>query len=159
MVPMALPLRGACDRPLKLPSIASQKRVAPASPTMRSAPLTWCRWSGQTRSTASSSGFPVTLAMFSRTTFSAWSTSALIQDRSVALAMCRSAVPLPSPLRQLEARHRALQAVGQRGQPGGRAGGLLGALGGELRDAENDLHVRRHARGRSRLLLGGGGDG
>src|SRR5688572_2513963 len=151
MVPIAAPFFGACARPEKLPSIASQKRVAPASPTMRSAPLTWCRWSGQTRSTASSSGLPVILAMLSRTSFSAWSTSALIQDRRVALAM--SSLCSGSPLCQLEARYRVLQPVGERGEPLRRAGGLLGALGGELGDAQNHLHVGRHARRRRRLLL------
>ncbi len=53
--------------PEKLPSIASQKRVAPLSPTMRSAPLTWCRCSGHMLSAAGSCGDAENLAMLSRT--------------------------------------------------------------------------------------------
>ena len=73
--------------PERLPSIASQKRVAPLSPTMRSAPLTWCRCSGHMPSTSVSSGDAENLAMLSRTCSNAWSTSAVIQERMVASAM------------------------------------------------------------------------
>ena len=67
----------------KLPSIASQKRVAPLSPIMRKAPLTWCRCSGQARSTVASPGSALNRAIWSRTTDSAWLTSAVIQESSV----------------------------------------------------------------------------
>jgi hypothetical protein len=73
--------------PAKLPSIASQTRVAPESPTMRSAPLTWCRCSGQGCSTASFSGAAENRAMESCTKVSARSTSALIQERRVVSAI------------------------------------------------------------------------
>ena len=73
--------------PAKLPSIASHTSVAPFRPTMRSAPLTWCRCSGQGCSTASFSGAAENLAIESWTSVSARSTSALIQDRRVVSAI------------------------------------------------------------------------
>jgi hypothetical protein len=71
----------------RLRSSVSQKRVAPARPTMRSAPLTWCRCSGQTLSSAGSSRTVRNFTMLRRTVSSAWSTSAVIQERIVVSAM------------------------------------------------------------------------
>ena len=70
----------------KLPSRVSQNWVASASPTMFKAPLTWCRCSGQALRTAASSGAASNLAIICRTRSSAWSTSAVIQDRVVVSA-------------------------------------------------------------------------
>ncbi len=68
---------------LKLASMDSQKRVAPASPTMRNAPDTWCRCPGHGASSARLSGSTENLAICSRTTARAWLTSAVIQERRV----------------------------------------------------------------------------
>ena len=68
--------------PPKLFSSASQKRVAPLIPTMFSAPLTWCRWSGQLVSAPAASSV--------RTRSSAWSTSAVIHDRMVVSGISRA---------------------------------------------------------------------
>ena len=119
---------------------------------MRSAPLTWCRCSGQGCSTASFSGAAENLAIESWTSVSARSTSALIQERRVWSAM-RISRGFPDQRSQLEAGDRALQTVGQLREARRRAGGLLGAVGGELGDAQNHLHVGRDARGARRLLL------
>ena len=67
MMPIEAELGRAPFAPEKLPSIASQKRVAPLSPTMRSAPLTWCRCSGHMLSESVSSGDAENFAILSRT--------------------------------------------------------------------------------------------
>ncbi len=54
MMPSAARLGGSPSGEAKPLSIASQKRVAPDSPTMRSAPLTWCRCAGQGSSSSAS---------------------------------------------------------------------------------------------------------
>jgi len=87
MMPIAAALGRAPLKPAKLPSMLSHTSVAPFRPTMRSAPLTWCRCSGQGCSSASFSGAAENLAMDSWTSVSARSTSALIQERSVWSAM------------------------------------------------------------------------
>src|SRR5258706_382509 len=48
-MPIAAALGRALLKPAKLPSMLSQTSVAPVRPTMRSAPLTWCRGSGPPR--------------------------------------------------------------------------------------------------------------
>src|SRR3954463_7661225 len=132
-------------RPPKLFSNTSQKRVAPARPTMLSAPLTWCRCSGQLPSTVLSCGAAEYVAICERTRSSAWSTSGLIHVRVVGSAMGLA-------LCDLEACDGALQPVcklrqarrGERGRPG--------ALGSELRHAEDDLHLAGDLVGRNGLL-------
>src|SRR4051812_2186111 len=113
----------------KLVSIASENRVAPARPTMRNAPLTWCTLSAHGFSAAASPGAATNLAIASRTAFNAWSTSALIQERTIGFDMGGA---LTLRLRELEARYRVLQAGGELGQLRGGACRLLRALGGEL---------------------------
>ena len=87
MAPTATTFGRPPSTPDKPPSMASQKRVAPASPTMRSAPLTWCRCSWQEPSAAVLSGSATKRAMCSCTSDNAWSTSVVIQDRMVVEAV------------------------------------------------------------------------
>src|SRR5258705_651375 len=138
----------APPRPLNPASIASQKRVAPARPTMRSAPLTWCMWPGQGCSRAPFCGSAPNFAICSRTTVRAWLTSAVIHDSSV-----ESGFNIGS-LRHLEVRYRALQAVRERREALRGRRGLLRAFRGQLGDRENRLHVRGDLGLRSRSLMG-----
>src|SRR5690242_11437926 len=105
---------------------------------MRRAPLTWCTLSAQGFSVAASPGAAMNFAIASRTAFNAWSTSALIQERTIGFDI---GWPRGAPLGELEARHRVLESGGELGELRRGSGGLLRAFGGELRDAENQLHV------------------
>src|SRR5712691_6241655 len=91
----------------------------------------------------------------------AWSISPLTQESGPTSNAARAVIacrPGSSALRNLEARHRTLELLGQFGELADRHCGALGALGGLLCDVEDVLHAGRHVAGGFRLLLRGGRD-
>src|SRR5665213_2571505 len=130
-------------------SSSSLKRVAAASPTIARAPVAWCRCVRMYFAGARSAGLAASLSRFSRAWLSEWSISVLTHvsgprsKSEIGFAAMVGKWGLPAARLELEARDRALELLGHRGQVADRARRLLGAARGLARDLEDVLHVLR----------------